>query len=153
MSPRFEEIVSRKEIEAILTATEVGRLGLQDDGMPYIIPMNFGFRENCLYFHSAPKGHKIDLLKKDSRISFQCETEARRVRDEESGKWLMETRSVSAGGRARFIEDPGEKREAMMLIMSRYSGGMEFEYSDEALENLTLIRMSIDTIQARKILL
>ena len=118
MSPISEEINSRKEIEDILKQTEVCRLGLQDGGMPYIIPMNFGFKDNNLYFHSAAKGHKIDLLKKDSRISFQCESEASRIKDEESGKWRMSTHSVMAEGRASFIESLEEKRAAMQLIMS-----------------------------------
>lgn len=152
MSPISEKIDSREEIEALLKRTEVCRLGMQDNGAPYVIPMNFGFRENALYFHSARRGHKIDLLKKDPRITFQCESETRRIRDEESGKWMMSTLSVTAEGRAVFIEGAREKREAMELIMSRYSGGMEFEYSDESLKEISLIRVAIETLRGRKIL-
>jgi nitroimidazol reductase NimA-like FMN-containing flavoprotein (pyridoxamine 5'-phosphate oxidase superfamily) len=152
MSPLFETIDSREELEAILKETEVCRLGLRDNGMPYIIPMNFGCKDNTLYFHSARTGHKIDLLERDPRISFQCESEARQVRDEGSGKWMVRTLSVMAEGRAAFIAEPEDKREAMKLIMSRYSGGMEFEYSDETLGEMALIRVPIETIQGRKIL-
>jgi len=55
-------------IEDILKECKVCRISLCCDGVPYIVPMNFGYdlKENnlTLYFHSALKGRKTDGIKK-----------------------------------------------------------------------------------------
>ena len=48
-----KQIKDGKIIEKILEEAMVCRLALCDDGRPYIIPLNFGFKNNHLYFHSA----------------------------------------------------------------------------------------------------
>lgn len=55
-------------IEDILKECKVCRISLCCDGVPYIVPMNFGYdlKENnlTLYFHSALEGRKTDALNK-----------------------------------------------------------------------------------------
>jgi len=72
------EIKDRKEIEAIIERADVCRLGLSDDNMPYIIPMNFGYKDNRLYFHCAKKGKKIDIIKRNNSTCFEMDRKLRR---------------------------------------------------------------------------
>lgn len=58
-----KQIKDGKIIEKILEEAIVYRLAICDDGKPYIIPLNFGFKNNHLYFNSASPGSKIEILK------------------------------------------------------------------------------------------
>jgi nitroimidazol reductase NimA-like FMN-containing flavoprotein (pyridoxamine 5'-phosphate oxidase superfamily) len=54
-----EEITNRREIDTILSKATVCRIGLVDNNVAYIVPLNFGYKNNCLYFHSAPIEKKL----------------------------------------------------------------------------------------------
>ena len=62
MRRKDKEIKDKFEIETIINRAEVCRIGLSDDNMPYVIPVNYGYRNNCLYIHSASEGKKIDII-------------------------------------------------------------------------------------------
>jgi nitroimidazol reductase NimA-like FMN-containing flavoprotein (pyridoxamine 5'-phosphate oxidase superfamily) len=63
------EIRDRGAVLAIIEEAPVCRIGLADGGMPYIVPMNFGLGENCLYLHCATEGRKLDILRKNGSAS------------------------------------------------------------------------------------
>ena len=67
------EIKDRKEIEAIIERANVCRIGLSDGKMPYVIPMDFGYKDNCLYFHCAREGKKIDIIKRNNSACFEMD--------------------------------------------------------------------------------
>ena len=54
------EITDKAVIEEILSQASVCRLGFAFENIPYIVPVNYGYRENKIYIHSAPKGEKIE---------------------------------------------------------------------------------------------
>ena len=59
MRRKDREITDRAEIEAILNEAMVCRIGLADDGEPYVVPVSFGYEDGSVYIHSAPEGKKI----------------------------------------------------------------------------------------------
>ena len=74
MRRKHSEITDPKEIQRILTLTNIGRLATNgQDGYPYITPVNFISLQECIYFHCAPKGEKLDNLKRDPRVCFEVD--------------------------------------------------------------------------------
>jgi nitroimidazol reductase NimA-like FMN-containing flavoprotein (pyridoxamine 5'-phosphate oxidase superfamily) len=74
MRRNHSEVSDPKEIERILSLTNIGRLATNgQDGYPYITPVNFVSMEGNIYFHCAPKGEKLDNLTKDSRVCFEID--------------------------------------------------------------------------------
>ncbi len=62
------------EMDRILESTNIGRMAtVGADGYPYITPVNFVFFQGCIYFHCAPKGEKLDNIKRDSRVCFEVD--------------------------------------------------------------------------------
>ena len=59
-----KRITEFSEIEDVIHQSIVCRLAFSDNDIPYIVPMCFGFHKRTLYFHSAPEGEKIEILKK-----------------------------------------------------------------------------------------
>ena len=68
-----KEITNRSEIDTILSKATVCRIGLVDNNVAYIVPLNFGYKNNCLYFHSAPIGKKIELITKNNMVCFEVD--------------------------------------------------------------------------------
>ena len=62
------EIIDKSAIRAIMEEALVCRLGLCDDATPYVVPMNFGLGENCLFLHCAAEGRKLDILRRNDRV-------------------------------------------------------------------------------------
>lgn len=143
------EIADREEIEDILRRSTVCRLAMVDAGRPYLVPLCFGYDAGALYFHSAPVGKKIDLLKKNRTVCFEFDADAIAVPAATSCGWTMRYRSVIGYGIAGFIEDPGEKQAALDVIMRQYSEGRHL-YSEETLRKTAVIKVEIREISGKK---
>jgi len=143
------EIADRKEIEDILRQSTVCRLAMIDAGRPYIVPLCFGYDAGVLYFHSSPVGKKIDLLNRNRNVCFEFDADTIAVPADTSCGWTMRYRSVIGFGIADFVEDPGEKRAALDVIMRQYAEGTH-DYSDETLRKTAVIRVEILEISGKK---
>ena len=55
---------------------------LSVDNCPYIVPLSFGFEGNCLYFHTAREGKKIDMIRQNNTVCFELEADCEVVRAE-----------------------------------------------------------------------
>ncbi len=74
MRRKHSEVTDIKEIERILSLTNIGRLATNgQDGYPYVTPLNFVSLEGNIYFHCAPKGEKLDNLRRDARVCFEVD--------------------------------------------------------------------------------
>ena len=63
--------LSRQEAIAILETGQTGVLAVSgDEGYPYAVPVSYVYLDDTIFFHSATTGHKIDAIKRDSRVSF-----------------------------------------------------------------------------------
>lgn len=45
-----------KQINNFLVNAQTAFLGLVDDNMPYVIPLNFVYKDGIFYFHGANEG-------------------------------------------------------------------------------------------------
>lgn len=144
-----KEITSFELIQKILEEADVCRIALCDGGEPYIVPMNFGYLDKTLYLHSATEGRKIDIIRKNNNICFQTDIRKQIVTAENPCNWGMKYLSVTGWGKAQLIDDSLGKREALSIIMSKYSA-KSFEYSPEALDSVLVIKLEIQEITGKK---
>ncbi len=149
MRRKDKEISNLAAIEDIVRNSLVCRLGLAEKDQPYIVPLSFGFRDNNLYFHSAPKGKKIDMLRKNSKVCFEFDIDHEVVVDEQACRWGMKYRSVIGFGRATIVEDMAEKIEGLDAIMDQYSD-RSFVYPEVKLENTVIIKVEIESMTGKQ---
>jgi len=145
-----KEIKDLELIWKVLNECESCRIALCDGGKPYIVPMNFAYHDNALYLHSATEGCKIDIIRENSNISFQMDIKTQIVTDEIPCNWGMKYLSVIGSGQAHLIHDTLEKKEAMDIMMAKYSSENSFEYSDEALNSIMVIKIEIEEMNGKK---
>ncbi len=149
MRRKDKEIEDKKEIESIIRKSDVCRIALCENNFPYIVPMCFGYRANCLYFHSAAEGKKIDIIKKNNRVCFEFDFHESLIKSENPCDWDVKYHSVVGSGRAFFIENPEEKTKALNIITEHYSGAVH-EYRKNSVENVRVIKVEIENITGKE---
>ena len=149
MRRKEKEIADVGEIESIIHKSQVCRLALADGGLPYIVPLCFGYKNKILYFHSAKEGRKIEILRRNRQVCFEFDIDARVRSGKSACNWTMAYTSVIGFGTASFIEDPEEKQKALDIIMRQYAEG-DFKYLDEALAKMLVIKVDISRMTGKK---
>lgn len=150
MRRKQNEITDPVIIEEILIGSEVCRIAMVDNGRPYIVPMNYGYKNNTLYFHSSKLGKKMDLLKAGNKVCFEIELLAKVIRKEKSCDWSTKYRSVIGYGTIEFINEPGEKREGLDIIMSHYGEKDINIYPDEIVGKVMILKLKIEEITGKQ---
>lgn len=143
------EIKSLKEIEEIIQKAAVCHLGLADRSEPYIVPVNFGYKDKSIYFHSAREGRKIDLIKKNNNVCFEMETDFEIVGAEITCNWGAKYRSVMGTGKAQILEADDAKLNGLKIITGHYGEG-KFSVPKGNLDRVAVIKIDIEEMTGKK---
>jgi nitroimidazol reductase NimA-like FMN-containing flavoprotein (pyridoxamine 5'-phosphate oxidase superfamily) len=143
------EIKDREVLEDILLKATVCRLAVCQDDVPYVVPLNFGYRDNRLYFHSAPEGRKIDTIKANPKVCFEVDVDHELVPGDVPCEWSVRYRSVIGFGQARLLEDAAEKRRGLDIILGHYGRG-PFEYPEGAIDEVAVVEVEIDSLTGKQ---
>jgi nitroimidazol reductase NimA-like FMN-containing flavoprotein (pyridoxamine 5'-phosphate oxidase superfamily) len=145
-----KEISDIHSIELILREADHCVIALSDNNSPYMVPMNFGFKDNKLYLHSSPEGRKIEILKVNNKVLFGVKIKTELVKNEKACNWGMDYMRVIGEGYAYFIENHNKKVEALNIIMSKYSdnGSNTFEYTETALNKVS-IKVEVNELKGK----
>ena len=141
-------IRDRDTIESIIRRASVCIIALSDDDQPYVVPVCFGYEDDALYVHSAPRGRKLDILRKNNAVCFELDVDREIVRSGDACKWSVKYRSVIGFGKAFFAQDLAEKTKALDLIVTHY-GGRPTEYSEAMLRKTTIVKVEIQSMTAK----
>ncbi|UCG38059.1 MAG: pyridoxamine 5'-phosphate oxidase family protein [bacterium] len=131
------------DLESILRSARICHLSMVDDGRPYVVPLNFGYEDGALYFHSAPEGRKIDVLGRNPDVCFSIIAEHELVTNERACSWTARFRSVTGTGKASILTDRQEKEKGLTILMSQYSN-CEFDFSKENLDRVVVIKVRVE---------
>jgi len=145
-----QEITDKKEIKSIIENSKICRLALCDGIIPYIVPLNFGFKDNSIYFHCAKEGRKIDILSKNRNVCVEFEEEYEIVEKEVACDWTCYYRSVIAFGTAEILTDYDEKLKALKILMSQYSS-KDYSFTDNQISKVAIIRVKIEAMTGKKL--
>ena len=144
-----KEIFKVSAIEAIIKKALICRFGLSDGENPYIVPLSFGYKDKTLYFHSAAKGKKIDIIRKNPRVCFEIDINSKIIKAEDACNWGMKYQSVIGYGKAVLLQNTDEKREALKIIMSQYSDE-QYHFVDKEIQKAAVIKLEIEDMTGRQ---
>ena len=139
-----------EEIAAILDQAQVCRLALSDGERPYVVPLCFARQEQRIYLHSAAKGRKIDLLKRNPRVCIEVDRLLGLKPGESACSFGLYYESVVGFGTAIVVQDETEKRTALELLCRRYGVPGQMAFSDKALAGTMVLRVEFDQISAKR---
>lgn len=130
---------------------EVCYLALSTDNQPYVVPLNFGYRDNTIYIHCAKEGRKIETIRANPRVSFAVHADMTiRDRDKPACDWSTSYRSVIGFGQAEIIDDFEQKRNALDIFMSHYGDKEHFQYSDASIRAVGIIKINITEMTGKQ---
>ncbi len=141
------EITKAEELAAILGAGQVCHLGLVDDGEPYVVPVNYGYTEGNIYFHSAIEGRKVAAIKKNNNVCFNILTGVKITAEPTNCKVAYS--SVTGTGVINFVTDAEEKLRGLKVIM-RQNIGYEYDFQPKILERTLVCRIDIHELTGKR---
>ena len=144
-------IEDKQRIESIILHCDACFVGITDlEGNPYVVPMNFAYRDGIIYLHSGPEGGKVAMAERHPRICITfCEGhELVYMHRQVACSYSMKSRSVMCHGNVRFIEDMDEKRRILDIIMQQYTSD-EFKYSEPAVRNVKVWEVKVEKMSCR----
>jgi nitroimidazol reductase NimA-like FMN-containing flavoprotein (pyridoxamine 5'-phosphate oxidase superfamily) len=151
MRRKDREITDIKEIEKILESAFVCHLGLVDGDMPYVVPVNYMYKDGFMYLHGASSGRKLDIIAKNPNACFEVEITPGTVIEngDQPCDWGTRFRSVIGWGKAEILQSNEEKIEALHIFMSRFSGS-KFKFPEGEVMATTVVRIKIDNMTGKK---
>ena len=144
------EITDSDTLKKVLKSTKYVTVALCKDNEPYLVSLSHGYDEaaNCLYFHCANEGKKIVYLKANPNVWGQA-VQDYGVTDECDYAYTC----VHFKGKISLIQDLGEKRHAMEVMVRQLSENPEAKLAKitpEKLAKTTMGRIDISYMTGKK---
>ena len=142
----------QEQIESIIQKCDICFVGMADtDGTPYVLPMNFGYKDGLVYLHSAQEGRSISILERNPKVCITFSTDHALVfqHSEVACSYRMRSKSVIGWGKVVYEENVNRKIEALDIIMKQYSN-KEFKYSDPAVKNVKIWKVKLTEISCKE---
>ena len=141
------ELSKEDTIKVLKEGRERGFSTISENGYPYGIAVNYVYHNNCIYFHCANKGHKLDNISQNNKVSFFVNSNITIIPQD----FTTHYKSAVVFGRT-FITTDDEKRDAIIAIGEKYSHPhMEegLKYIDKAINTLTIVKIEIDHLTGK----
>jgi nitroimidazol reductase NimA-like FMN-containing flavoprotein (pyridoxamine 5'-phosphate oxidase superfamily) len=113
-----ENALDDKETIEIIKKGSFGVLStIGEDGFPYGVPLNYTYFDNCICFHCAQKGHKIENIDVNNKVSFCVVIKS----DVLANEFDTDYESAIAFGKATVVIDDSEKKDILLSVLNKYS--------------------------------
>jgi nitroimidazol reductase NimA-like FMN-containing flavoprotein (pyridoxamine 5'-phosphate oxidase superfamily) len=100
--------LNRSEVEDVLRAHVIGRLGCHAFGRTYVVPITYAYDGRYVYAHSD-EGMKLHMMRENPHVCFEVD------HMDDLANW----RSVIAWGTFEEVRAPHERAEALDLLIDR----------------------------------
>jgi len=149
------EITDLNEKLNIIKKCKVCRLGLSENNIPYIIPLNYGFSfENNLltfYFHSAAEGKKLDIIKVNNNACFEIDCDNQLIEGEKACNYSYAYKSVIGFGRIILLENDDDKISGLNLLMKHQTEkDAACSFSQEQLNKICVYKLVADSFTGKQ---
>lgn len=114
---RQDRAIVSDEAMALLSRCGYGVLSTTDQAaQPYGVPLHYVYKNNCLYFHCALTGHKIENINGNPKVSF-CVVGSTKVLPAD---FATEYESAVAFGVVSEVQGT-ERDNALLWLLDKYS--------------------------------
>ena len=153
MRRKDREVTDPVKIREIITACDCCRLGLCDGERAYVVPLNFGFTERngryTFYFHSAPEGRKVDLLRQSGWAAFEMDTGHELIEGANGNSCSARYQCVMGGGPVTLLGDREEKKAGLAALMLHDTGTDQWEFDDALVDRTCVIRLEAEELTCK----
>jgi nitroimidazol reductase NimA-like FMN-containing flavoprotein (pyridoxamine 5'-phosphate oxidase superfamily) len=150
------QITDDARIDRLLAEARYATIALADGDEPYVVTLSCGFdRANRrLCFHVAAAGRKLDIIARNPRA---CATVISDL-GYKPGECAHPFQSVVMNGTMRILEEPGEVRDGMRVLVGQLETAADAEAvyqrnkldEDAALQRFRLLVFEIEDATAKQ---
>jgi nitroimidazol reductase NimA-like FMN-containing flavoprotein (pyridoxamine 5'-phosphate oxidase superfamily) len=147
-----KEIQSRDEMIAIIESAKYVTVAMSRNNEPYIVTLSHGYdrERNCIYFHCAQEGKKIDILRENNVVWGQA-LEDHGYADGSCDHLYATTQFR---GKVVFVEDSEEKENALSVMIHQLESDpqkvTDDQITEESVERVNIGRIDIDFMSGKK---
>ena len=147
-----KEITDKQELVAILEMAKYVVIAMCSGNEPYLATLSHGYdrERNCIYFHCAKEGKKIDILTVQNRVWGQALLDKGYVQG--SCDHLYATTQFM--GRVTFIDDVDEKKHALEVMINALEDDpqkvIEKQLTEKSIEGVQIGRIDIEYMSGKK---
>ena len=149
---RDKEITSLDEMKSILKTAKYVTLAMCMNDEPYLVTLSHGYDQerNCVYFHCADEGKKINILNANGLVWGQALTDLGYVQ----GACDQLYATTQFRGRVTFVEDISEKEHALKVMIESLDKNpekiMKKQLKPESIQKVRIGRIDIDYMSGKK---
>ena len=144
------EIKDQKVLEEILAGAIICRVAMMDGELPYIVPFNYGYRDGCIYIHSAPEGKKLDLLRQNNEVCFEVEEGVGITKGDKACSWATRYRSIVGYGSIEILEEDRSKQEGLEIIMAQHGAPHLVSFEQGDMKRMVILKLSISSLSGKQ---
>lgn len=152
MRRKDREVTEFDALLDIVQRCDVCRLAIPNEPLPYLVPLNFGEEvvgnTLYLYFHSAQKGTKLDLLRQHPQVTFEMDCGHQLVLEDDVMNCTMAYESVIGWGTVDFCSNQ-EKVHGLDMIMRHYHAE-DFPYSQAPIPQTAVLRLKVEKMTGKR---
>ena len=137
------QMLDREFMHAVLRDAQEIYIAMNAKGAPYVLPVNHVFHEDCIYFHCATEGRKLDLLRTDPRVGFS--TAVGIAVDGATTRY----RSVCGNGVAEIVTAADVKNSVLKAIAARFNAPCHFPLAAEKFAATGIVRIRIENMTGK----
>ncbi len=147
-----KEITNPSEVKMVLQEARYVTVAMSLGDEPYLATLSHGYDEarNCLYFHCAPEGKKVDVLRVNPRVWGQALVDG----GYQQGSCDHLYRTAQFSGIVTFVEDQAEKEHALRVMITHLDDYPEKVIKDQITQHSTsrilVGRIDIDQLTGKK---
>ncbi len=142
--------MNRQEIDEFLKEALVGRLGTSNNSQPYVVPINFVYDSERIFFHSKMKGMKINNIRDNKKVCFEIDELKEIITAERACDYTVRSRSVIVFGTTELIDSIPEKMKILNKIIAKYSPGIPKSINESDVKSLVIGEIKIESIKGKK---
>lgn len=154
MRRKDREITDYEKIDGIIARCYCCRIGFNDGGEVYIVPLNFGYERKgglgAFYFHGASEGRKVELIKSSPRVGFELDTNYALNEGDAACEFSARFQSVIGNGVMSIVTDPDEKKQGLSLIMDHAAGKKGWEFDEKMLRAVAVFKLEITKLSCKE---
>lgn len=146
---RSDLAMTKEETVSLIEASRFAVLSLIDpDGLPYGVAMDYIYKDNCLYFHGAKEGRKIDSMIANPNGCAVILGDTAVVPEKFGRKYT----SAIVEGPIELINDPDKKRQVMTWVVETNSPDHQEKGKaiiEKMLDRVMIYKMHMETVSGK----
>ena len=139
----------RQKAELVLATADYCTLAAPDVSGIYLLPINFGYSNGCIYIHSGKHGHKLDVFQDGTPVSLSIQHAVEVVPAPTPCKYTTHYMSVLGKGTITRLDVPEQVQDGLNTIVAHY-GAQPIAYAPADLDRIFVYQIKLESVSFKQ---